>query len=63
LSFAVDKRRYKETGDNYNDDIYLCVTVCFVDADWKLQRRIVGLKFMEFLEFPNGAISVAETRV
>ena len=33
LNFAVDKWRYKETGDNYNDDIYLCVTVCFVDAD------------------------------
>ena len=33
LNFAVDKWRYKKTGDDYNDDIYLCVTVCFVDAD------------------------------
>ena len=48
LNFAVDKWRYKKTGDNYNDDIYLCVTACFVDAAWKLQRRIVGFKFMEF---------------
>lgn len=58
LSFAVDKWRSKETGDNYNDDIYLCVTACFVDAGWKLQRRIVGFKFMEF---PDDVTSVAET--
>jgi hypothetical protein len=50
--------RSKETGDNYNDDIYLCVTACFVDAEWKLQRRIVGFKLMEF---PDDVISVAET--
>ena len=58
LCFAVDKWRSKETGDNYNDDIYLCVTACFVDAEWKLQRRIVGFKLMEF---PDDVISVAET--
>ncbi|CAO2148888.1 unnamed protein product [Urochloa humidicola] len=58
LSFAVDKWRSKETGDNYNDDIYLCVTACFVDADWKLQRRVVGFKIMEF---PDDAMSIAET--
>jgi hypothetical protein len=58
FSFAIDKWRSKETGDNYNDDIYLCVTACFVDAGWKLQRRIVGFKFMEF---PDDVTSVAET--
>ena len=58
LSFAVDKWRSKETGDNYNDDIYLCVAACFLDSDWKLQRRIVGFKHMEF---PNDVVSVAET--
>ena len=58
LSFAVDMWRSKETRAYYNDDIYLCVTACFVDAAWKLQRRIVGFKLMEF---PNDVTSVAET--
>jgi hypothetical protein len=58
LSFAVEKWKSKETGDNYNDDIYLCITACFVDADWKLQRRIVGFKL---LEFPEDAMYVADT--
>ncbi|KAL6890325.1 hypothetical protein ACP4OV_009088 [Aristida adscensionis] len=57
LSFAVDKWKSKETGENYNDDIYISVTACFVDADWKLQRRIVGFKA---LEFPEDAVFVAE---
>jgi hypothetical protein len=57
LSFAVDKWRSQETGDNYNDDTYLCVTAYFVDASWKLQRRIVGFKFMQF---PDDVTSVAE---
>jgi hypothetical protein len=58
LSFAVEKWKSKETGDNYNDDIYLCITACFVDSDWKLQRRIVGFKL---LEFPEDAMYVADT--
>ncbi|CAN6371945.1 unnamed protein product [Urochloa humidicola] len=57
LSFAVDKWRSKETGENYNDDIYLCIAACFVDSDWKLHRRIVGFKHMEF---PDDVISLAE---
>jgi len=46
------------TSDNYNDDIYVCVTAYFVHAGWKLQRKIVGFKFMLF---PNDVTSVAET--
>ena len=70
LSFAVGKWRSQGTGDNYNDDIYVCglvitimmtftcVTAYFVHAGWKLQRKIVGFKFMLF---PNDVTSVAET--
>ncbi|CAN6371946.1 unnamed protein product [Urochloa humidicola] len=57
VSFAVDKWKSIETGDNYNDDIYLCVTACFLDSYWKLQRRIVGFKHMEV---PNDVIYVSE---
>ena len=57
ITFAV-KWRNKETGENYNGDIYLCIIVCFVDVGKKLQRRIVGFKF---IEFSNDTISVAET--
>jgi hypothetical protein len=30
-------------GDNYSDDIYLCVTACFVDAGWKYTLCISSL--------------------
>jgi hypothetical protein len=32
LSSAIDKWRSQETGDNYNNAIYICVTAYFVDA-------------------------------
>ncbi|KAL6890323.1 hypothetical protein ACP4OV_009086 [Aristida adscensionis] len=58
LSFSVDKWKSKETGECYNDDIYICITACFIDADWKLQRRIVGFKL---LECPDDTTYVADT--
>ena len=39
--FAVDKWRSQGTGDNYNDDIYVCGTAYFVHVGWKLQRKWV----------------------
>jgi hypothetical protein len=57
LSLSVDHWKSKATGDKYKDDSYVCVTACFVDADWNMQRRVVGFRF---LRFPDDAPSVAE---
>jgi hypothetical protein len=58
ISFAIDRWKGKETGENYNDDIYICISACFIDADWKLQRRIMGFKH---LAFPEDVMYVADT--
>ncbi|KAL6841052.1 hypothetical protein ACP4OV_029021 [Aristida adscensionis] len=58
LSFSIDHWKSKATGHKYTDDIYISVTACFVDADWNLQRRMVGFRL---LDFPDDALSVAET--
>ncbi|CAO2041571.1 unnamed protein product [Urochloa humidicola] len=58
LNFSVDHWKSKATGDKYIDDSYVCVTACFVDADWKMQRRVVGFRF---LRFPDDTPSVVET--
>ncbi|WVZ84013.1 hypothetical protein U9M48_031097 [Paspalum notatum var. saurae] len=46
LSFSVDHWKSKATGDKSIDDNCVCVTACFVDADWNLQRRVVGFKLL-----------------
>ncbi|KAL6650291.1 hypothetical protein ACP70R_009216 [Stipagrostis hirtigluma subsp. patula] len=58
LSLSIDYWKSKATGDKYIDDKYICVTACFVDADWNLQRRIVGFRL---LDFTDDSASVAET--
>lgn len=58
LSFSVDHWKSKATGNKYYDDSYICVTACFVDADWNMQRRVVGFRL---LEFPDDVPSVAGT--
>jgi hypothetical protein len=58
LSFSVDHWKSKPTGDKYVDNTYICVTACFVDADWNLQRRVVGFRL---LDFPYDARSISET--
>ncbi|OEL20678.1 hypothetical protein BAE44_0018303 [Dichanthelium oligosanthes] len=58
LSFSVDLWKSKATGDKYIDDRYICVTACFVDADWNMQRRVVGFRL---LRFTDDAPPVAET--
>jgi hypothetical protein len=58
ISFAIDRWKGKETGRNYNDDIYICISACFIDADWKLQRRIMGFKH---LAFPDDVMYVVDT--
>lgn len=58
ISFAIDRWKGKETGQNYNDDIYICISACFIDADWKLQRRIMGFKH---LAFPEDVMYVVDT--
>ena len=58
ISFAIDHRKGKETGENYNDDIYMCIVACFIDVDWNLQRRVVAFKH---LSFPDDVVFVADT--
>ena len=58
LSFSIDHWKSKAIGDEYIDDSYICVTACFVDADWNMQRRAVGFKL---LQFTDDAPSAAET--
>ncbi|XBI24530.1 hypothetical protein VPH35_049617 [Triticum aestivum] len=58
ISFAIDRWKGKENGENYNDDIYMCIVACFIDVDWNLQRRVVAFKH---LAFPDDVVSVADT--
>ena len=58
ISFAIDHWKGKESGEHYNDDIYICISACFIDADWKLQRRIMGFKH---LAVPEDVMYVADT--
>ncbi|KAJ1270334.1 hypothetical protein BS78_06G046100 [Paspalum vaginatum] len=46
LSFSVDHWKSKAADDKSNDDTCVCVTACFVDADWNLQRRVVGFQLL-----------------
>ena len=45
----VGKVGWPTDGDNYNDDIYLCVTACFVNVGWKLQRRTVEVYLVHLI--------------
>jgi hypothetical protein len=56
ISFAIDRWKGKETGENY-DDVYICISACFIDADWKLQRRIMGFRY---LDYPEDVIYVSD---